>query len=398
MGALTCTADCRIDSSDCAPAPAVYSELDDRSKWTMFNLADVDAAVRSFIGAVFDGRRYLYLVPYANDAGFHGTVARFDTALSFTTKEGWSMYDIASGVDSRAKGFLGGAFDGHSVYLVPCSGGVVARYDGNDDLTKQWTTIDVSQLDSAATGFMGAAFDGHYLYFSPASGNPPRKVVRYDPSRACQSAGGSPGCELQVHTVPGTGFGGAVFAAPYVYFVPLTSGVARYDTRQAFGLSNAWETFDVSGMVGSNGSTGAVIEGRYLYLVPYTGKQVLRFDTTATTLGDLASWNVFDLASLGPVTDRYAGATSDGRYIYLAPYTFGPEGIVVRFDSMADFTNRLSWRTFDLTRVDPSATGFSGATFDGRYVYLVPNLGTTVASFDAKSPPSLPRQWNASFY
>ena len=37
-----------------------------------------------------------------------------------------------------------------------------------------------------------------------------------------------------------------------------------------------------------------------------------------------------------------------------------------------DMTNPAFWSTFDLTVVSPSAKGFVGAAFDGRYVYLVP--------------------------
>ncbi len=40
-----------------------------------------------------------------------------------------------------------------------------------------------------------------------------------------------------------------------------------------------------------------------------------------------------------------------------------------------------------------------GAVFDGEFVYFVPGANGTVARFDAKTPPSLPKLpgWSGSF-
>jgi hypothetical protein len=41
-----------------------------------------------------------------------------------------------------------------------------------------------------------------------------------------------------------------------------------------------------------------------------------------------------------------------------------------------------SWAAFDVSAVNAAAAGFQGATFDGRYVYLVPNENVTIARYD----------------
>lgn len=49
------------------------------------------------------------------------------------------------------------------------------------------------------------------------------------------------------------------------------------------------------------------------------------------------------------------------------------DGIVARLDTTASFTTASAWTSFDVSSIDSTAHGFSGSTFDGRYVYLIPN-------------------------
>jgi hypothetical protein len=149
------------------------------ASWTTFDTTTVNANAKAFAGAAFDGR-YLYLVPDNNG----GTVARYDTQAAFATAASWSTFDTTTlGPDAGARGFIGAAFDGRYVYLVPffngAADGVVARHDTKGTFTAaaSWSTFDTTTVDSGAKGFAGAAFDGRYVYFVPYAGT---AVARFD--------------------------------------------------------------------------------------------------------------------------------------------------------------------------------------------------------------------------
>jgi hypothetical protein len=88
-----------------------------------------------------------------------------------------------------------------------------------------------------------------------------------------------------------------------------------------------------------------------------------------------------------PSAKGFIGSTFDGRYAYFAPTT---TGTIARHDTQASLTDAAAWTTFDLLTIAPTASGFYGAVFDGRAVYLIPHTGSTVARFDARSPSALP--------
>ena len=125
--------------------------------------------------------------------------------------------------------------------------------------------------------------------------------------------------------------------------------------------------------------------------------------STQAAFGLPGSWTTFDVSTVNAGAKGFFSAAFDGRYVYLVPYNNGAyHGIVTRYDTQAAFGTSGSWTTFDVSTVNAGAKGFNGAAFDGRYVYLVPNYNGAdhgiVTRFDAKSPPSLPSGWNASFY
>jgi hypothetical protein len=192
------------------------------------------------------------------------------------------------------------------------------------------------------------------------------------------------------------GFQGAAFDGRYVYLAPSFNGdddgiVVRYDTAASFTSNASWSTFDATTVnPRAKGFYGAAFDGRYLYLVPHkdsiTGDfdgVVVRYDTHAI-FGDGASWSTFDTTTVDPNARGFIGATFDGRYVYLVPSSFT---IATRYDTQASFTNAASWSTFDAASVGSDASvssgagGYYGAAFDGRYVYLAPS-GTVVTRYD----------------
>ena len=77
---------------------------------------------------------------------------------------------------------------------------------------------------------------------------------------------------------------------------------------------------------------------------------------------------------------NFSGALFDGRYVYFIPYQNGPTSAytstVARYDTSKVFSKTGAWESFDVSGLDAGSgavlSGFFGGTFDGRFVYLVP--------------------------
>jgi hypothetical protein len=90
----------------------------------------------------------------------------------------------------------------------------------------------------------------------------------------------------------------------------------------------------------------------------------------------------------------FSGASFDGRYVYFVP---GDGTVLLRYDTQADFSLVSAWASVGMWAVGASS-GFRGAAFDGRYLYLVPRDWGAIMRFDAVSPAALPPGYGASFY
>jgi hypothetical protein len=411
--------------------------------WEFFDTTKINAHIATFSGGAFDGR-YVYFAPRGS------LVIRFDTQEAdggaFAQASTWSSFDVSSlGIPG---GFSGAVFDGRYVYFVPFSAGAtptgsLARYDSTGSFASpsSWTTFDLSALagdaGAATRGFTGGVFDGRYVYFAPRNdGTPDGRVVRYDtaalrdaatPSPTDAGSGGdadadggdagapSPLANLglwqtfDVSTAGGaaTGFFGGVFDGTSVVLVPSvndaldgaihggSSGVAarlRLDAGGGFASSASWSTFDLTNVSGlAFGFAGGAFDGRFTYFAPRNVGIATRFDTTGA-FGAVASWSTYDVTRVVDAgTVGYAGAAFDGRFVYYAPAASGFT-VVLRYDTASPFDADCAWSSVDIAQFDPNdagTTAYSGAVFDGQYLYFVPN-GHSAARFRAKSPASMP--------
>ena len=151
---------------------------------------------------------------------------------------------------------------------------------------------------------------------------------------------------------------------------------------------NSFEAFDAHGIDGlnSSGYFGAIFDGRYVYFSPEqhsTVKKgdpysmpghgiVLRYDTYAD-FKNSKSYSAYDAGNTnGLETKGYYGAAFDGRYVYFVPRQLGNKyhSRILRHDTKDEFKNTYSWDAFDIEEPHSS----QGAAFDGRYVYLCPGF------------------------
>jgi hypothetical protein len=142
----------------------------------------------------------------------------------------------------------------------------------------------------------------------------------------------------------------------------------------------AWSTFDLAQMdMKALGFVGGAFDGRYVYFVPCLDgydDHVTRYDTEGE-FGSSSSWSFFPTLSVNQAASGFSGAVFDGRYLYLVPHTNGgstSDGLVVQYDTQQGSFGEggVGWNTIDLTKFNSGAKGFFGAVFDGQFIYLVP--------------------------
>ncbi len=270
-----------------------------------------------------------------------------------------------SGDGSTSNAADGGEADG--------GGGTTAGHELGS--TVSWATAELSGVTTGS--YNGTAFDGRYVYFAPdgTSG----KVLRFDTEQAFGSSAAWTVFDLTVLDARATGYRGAVFDGRYLYLVPsVGSGLvaARFDTQASFASGASWSLFSLKSVSASlGGFIGATFDGRYVYLAPAFGTMALatRYDTR-TAFESAASWSTFALATLHPQATSFAGAVFDGHHVYFVPWRSGTTGgaIVGRYDPQGGFGDPASWSMLDLTTLNENAKGYHAASFDGRYLYLVP--------------------------
>ncbi len=384
-----------------------YHDMTSPTCWSTFDPSIVDSNAKAFAGAAFDGR-YVYFAPIEG-----GGVARLDTTGQFSSATAWATYDLPN--PGNGTSYQGAVFDGHYVYLVPDGTGVpVARYDTTAPFTAaaSWTSFDPAQLDPNAINFAGATFDGRYVYLAPnALSSSAGLLARYDTHAPFATASSWSTFDATTLNPAISGFFGALYDGRYVYFVPDGTAdpaiAARYDTTASFSVGASWTSFSLT-MVSSNGYAfqGAAFDGHSIYFAPSAnsngapGGTALSYQV-GSTFNATSSWASFPPAQLNPAITAYNGAAFDGRYVYFAPNGGSdvPNNVLLRYDTTAKaFASNASWGTLDLTTVDPGASDFEGAVFDGRYVYLVPLGSSTVARFDARAPGPLPLDAGVPFY
>jgi hypothetical protein len=381
-----------------AGIPTTYNDVTDQSKWESFDVI-AWSGVSSFSSAAWDGK-YVYFIPSTS-----GVLVRYDTTGAFGSSSSWSKFDMSTASSNLSAGFSGSAVDQQGIlYLMPYQG-VAGRYDTTASFTAttSYNAFAVSStFDSGITLFAGVAFDGHYIY--PATEYNGFYATRYDTTASFASANSWSQEVVQASNFTKGGIG-AVFDGTYVYYG--AGGDAffwRYDTTQSFtNTGTAWTTYAPNGL-GNTRYGGGCFDGRYVYWAPADPLSqflpAVRFDTTKN-FGDAASWSSYPLYPSSSGNYTWSGAIFDGRYVFFIPFGSPNTGPVIeRFDTKSPAFDDAGLPGFDsealvLVGGKYSSTFFGGA-YDGQYVYLVPQQGPALR-FKSKSAASMPSSYHGSF-
>jgi hypothetical protein len=268
--------------------------------WQSLDVAPIDAGTW-FTYPGFDDR-YLYFTPFRQRGTSNpsGRVVRIDPAALPTGAP--AMFDLVGNLSPQAQGFNDAVFDGRYLYLTPNTNpsgpsGVFARYDthGPFDDAGVWDWFNLASMSSALTSFGCGTFDGRYIYFFSNHG------------------------AERPHAI-----------------------VARYDTRAPFLDKASWIYADLVDPEAGAGRivdffAGAAFDGRYVYAlandsVTDTSSFLLRIDTTVGFSGQaLQPVPLPDVLQLtNPHQLAWAGLAFDGQYLYLTPFV---GGIMARFEA-----------------------------------------------------------------
>ena len=151
-------------------------------------------------------------------------------------------------------------------------------------------------------------------------------------------------------------------------------------TLSAAGAASAYYTLGVESGTTDNNQLITLAEG-----YDQSGLGGGSVGTNKTMCADRTSF--FDTSLSSGTVGYYSGAAFDGRYIYLAPLgdeSLNISGSVTRYDTTGSFSDIRSYTTFDTRKVSTFCVGFRGAVFDGRYLYFVPAWYTYVARYDTR--------------
>ena len=137
-------------------------------------------------------------------------------------------------------------------------------------------------------------------------------------------------------------------------------------------------------------------DGRYIYYGPVDSHTFLRFDTQGvfTTVGDWDQMNMSTAHGGAEVNEAYRGVSFDGRYIYFVP---NDSDTFLRFDTQGVFTTAGDWSQMNMSTAQGGAElddAYVGSSFDGRYVYYVPHYSDTFVRFDTQGVFTTAGDWS----
>jgi hypothetical protein len=399
-----------------------YGSFASSSSYAVFDLAaNINSLCSSFEGAMFDGR-YIYYAP----SGISTTtpITRYDTTQSFLNGTSYSTLSNPGGT----AGYAGGIFDGRYIYFalhMNLTTGLVTRIDAYpgpaasaivaSSLPTSFAIGNYAGINTPPSGGLivsgsvgigtsspnyqvdvAGSVNAQYIYdLMPQENN--QNITLAQGYNQGGGEAGSVGTNKLINTntaqifnlttvnSQSVGFNGAVFDGRYVYLMSGSNGlniglITRYDTLLSFSTSTSYSIFSTQSLNSNSIGYDGIFDGRYLYCIPGGNGLITRYDTNLSFVNS-NSYSFFNTTNLQSNSFGFNGAIFDGRYIYCVPYLAG--GQITRYDTTLSFTNSSSYTFFDMqANVNSLATGLNSGTFDGRYVYMMPNLNSFIVSYD----------------
>jgi len=322
-----------------------------------------------------------------------------------------SVWDASATDSLTCKGYTGVGTDGEYIYYTPFYNGsayhgIVLRqkiysiFKSSDS----WEAYDAGSVDSLTTkGFFGnPIFDGQFMYFVPNNnGSVSGIVLRYDTTKPFKTSTSWEAYNAgSVDSLTTKGFLGAVLDGQFIYFVPYHNGayngiVLRYDTTKPFKSSTSWEAYDLGGMASgaAKGYWGGVLVENFIYFSPYKNSsahgQILRYDITKP-FKSAGAWAVFNAATVSANCKGFGVPCTDGRFIYFPNAVYN---LTLRYDTTLPFSNTASYATFNILDLsDDENAQHNACCMQGHYIAFAPSR-YTILVYDMEKPFSDSGSW-----
>jgi hypothetical protein len=163
-----------------------------------------------------------------------------------------------------------------------------------------------------------------------------------------------------------------------------------------FANDSCWSTFVSEGLTRNTSDfSGAVFDGTSIVFANRAaGPDGLTVQyPVAAPFAAFSSWVVFDTQMLDAMAYGFGAPAYDGRYVYLPPDL---QGTIARYDTKTDLTSRASWSVFSIPGTDAgTAAGFAGAVYDGVGLDLVPSVDGIVIRYEVSGPFDAAASWSS---
>ena len=342
----------------------------------------------TFQGGVYDGNGYIWMIPCNTNAVVKVNVA--DGTM--TTYNGWpsSINSTVLGYNSK---FTGGAFDGRYIWMAPQQAGVIVRVDTRDGSMKdynQWTDLTGFKLGGTGdAGFVGGAFDGNKVWLVPSRVNADR-VVSIE--NAPPSAPVINNVIVGDTTIGGTGTAGLTVTVIFPDNSTVTTtvnpdGTWSVDVPAGYTLRvgdviMANQT-DSNNLTGPNASAKVYSGTPMLQQNGYSQSAPLPFDPLLdqVKLTQYSNWPS-TMATYGH--SFMAGALDSNGYMWMAPNTARGVARVKLSDGSITFYPFSGATDTSMSGLNSTAAGlFHSCVYDGsRYVWMIPWNANMVVRVD----------------
>jgi hypothetical protein len=197
------------------------------------------------------------------------------------------------------------------------------------------------------------------------------------------------------------------FPFPFVRRPTALGTLLTYDVSREFKDPASYHAYDLTKLVdpSAGGFCGGFLDEKddYAYVVPLykiIPKQGPLSPSSAPNglavkvdlskdLNTPAAYQKFDFGTLGLPQTGYCDGIGVNGYEYFVPVReihSKFNGLLLRYDSSKDFRSRSAWSWFDLTTINPDASGFQSVAYAPPYIYLVPFFKSVLVRYNTTLP------------
>ena len=297
---------------------------------------------------------------YSHDSyGFSGVIST-PAAITTPLMNGYKSWP--SGFVKTSSAFASGVYDGTNVWLIPYRADRVIKLNtSTGEMTgyNSWPSGFTRNSGMNSNAFMGGVFDGSSIWLVPNDAN---QVIKLNPSTGAMT--GYSSWPSGYSTLMGAAFSGGVFDGKSLWMIPLNANrVVKVDVSTgAMTGYNSWP----SGFVKSSSAFyGGIYDGTSIWMVPSNADRVIKLDVTTGVMTGYNTWP----SGFTKQTYAFNGGVYDGTNLWMLPYN--ADRMIKMNLSTGEMTGYNSWPSgMNMTYV--AGNMFTGGIYDGTNIWAIP--------------------------